>query len=503
MSMLPSVFISYSRADSVFVDQLEAELSKHGFVTWLDRQHLEAGDDWAAVIQAQISRHNLVVVVLSPDAVTSEWINREIAFAQQIRKEIIPVLAKTTQVPFRISELQFVDFTHDFENGAIQLRTALSKPRTGTPSPQKQPPPYTPPATVQRDILVDVPAPPLEPPPDLEVLYMQARSAFARADWDTAEALLQQVVARDPKYDRGAAQADVAISRKNLLPVQINRLKTKADAAHHAGQWGEEIACWRAVLGIDASHQEAKQRLAIAEQNQQAERIYKRAGAFAKAKDLVAARGEIERLKTEAPFYGDPEQLGQQLGATLAPNYILYQQQSQQQQRQQIEHQKQVRRHQEQARQERLQPIDTEISEIEKKISKIEHQKFRLYATFNGDTSALRLGCLHRALVAFDFLIFLVAIFYLILWIFNIQIEPTWAWNGVDRVSAAQHFFALFFVTLIMLGCIAYYANSNVWGNKERIEDFRDKQRDIRTKSLRARLEDLRRQRRAIERTDP
>lgn len=345
---LPSIFISYSRADSEFVDKLETELSKHGFVTWLDRQHLEGGNDWAAVIQAQITRHELVVVVLSPDAVASEWVNREIAFAQQIRKDIVPVLAKTTQVPFRISELQFVDFTRDFATGAVQLRTALSKPRTATPSSKKQPPAYTPPTSIQQDILVDIPAPPSEPPPDLEMLYMQARSAFAREDWDTAEALLSQVVTKDPTYDEDAAASYLATARKNLIPVQINRLKTKADAAHRAGQWGEEIACWNAIEEIESYHREARERHPIAEQNQRAQRIYKRAGAFAKAKDLIAARKEIERLKTEAPYYGDPDQIGQQIGVTLAANYLGYQdqQERERQAREQQAKEQQVREEQ-------------------------------------------------------------------------------------------------------------------------------------------------------------
>ncbi|HEY7413575.1 MAG TPA: toll/interleukin-1 receptor domain-containing protein, partial [Ktedonobacteraceae bacterium] len=136
VSTLPSIFISYSRADSAFVDQLEAELSKYGFVTWLDRQHLEGGDDWAAAIEAQITCHDLVIVALSPDAIASEWVKREIAFAQQIRKKIIPVLAKPTQVPFRISELQYIEFFHNFEFGFTQLRIALSRPQTEAPSSQ-------------------------------------------------------------------------------------------------------------------------------------------------------------------------------------------------------------------------------------------------------------------------------------------------------------------------------------------------------------------------------
>jgi hypothetical protein len=62
----------------------------------LDRQHLEGGDDWARVIEAKIKEYEIIVVVLSPASVDSTWVRRELAFAQQIKKDIIPVLGKRT-----------------------------------------------------------------------------------------------------------------------------------------------------------------------------------------------------------------------------------------------------------------------------------------------------------------------------------------------------------------------------------------------------------------------
>ncbi|HEX8728896.1 MAG TPA: toll/interleukin-1 receptor domain-containing protein, partial [Ktedonobacterales bacterium] len=61
-----STFISYSRADSAFIDRLEADLRAYGFDTWVDRQHLEGGADWARVIEQQIQQRETLVVALSP-----------------------------------------------------------------------------------------------------------------------------------------------------------------------------------------------------------------------------------------------------------------------------------------------------------------------------------------------------------------------------------------------------------------------------------------------------
>ncbi len=65
-----SVFISYSRKDSAFVDRLEADLRAYGFDTWVDRQHLEGGADWARVIEQRILDHEAFIVALSPDAIS-------------------------------------------------------------------------------------------------------------------------------------------------------------------------------------------------------------------------------------------------------------------------------------------------------------------------------------------------------------------------------------------------------------------------------------------------
>ncbi|HEY7126436.1 MAG TPA: TIR domain-containing protein [Ktedonobacterales bacterium] len=127
MSTLPSIFISYSREDSVFVDQLEENLAQQGFVTWLDRQRLIPGRDWAAEIETQIKQLDMVVVVLSPSAVKSEWVNREIAFAQQIKKTIIPIRLKQVDIPLRLSNLHCIDFFSDFGFVATQLRVAWNR----------------------------------------------------------------------------------------------------------------------------------------------------------------------------------------------------------------------------------------------------------------------------------------------------------------------------------------------------------------------------------------
>src|SRR6266705_456187 len=48
---LPPLFISYSHADSAFVDRLEADLRSQGWKPWVDRHGLVGGLRWRRELQ--------------------------------------------------------------------------------------------------------------------------------------------------------------------------------------------------------------------------------------------------------------------------------------------------------------------------------------------------------------------------------------------------------------------------------------------------------------------
>ncbi|HTR11794.1 MAG TPA: toll/interleukin-1 receptor domain-containing protein, partial [Roseiarcus sp.] len=58
------VFISYSREDAGFADQLDAALDACGFDCSIDRQGISGGEEWKARLSALIGRSDTVVFVL-------------------------------------------------------------------------------------------------------------------------------------------------------------------------------------------------------------------------------------------------------------------------------------------------------------------------------------------------------------------------------------------------------------------------------------------------------
>jgi hypothetical protein len=103
------VFISYSRTDTAYVERLAAHLQAAGVPVWVDHE-IDYGDRWASVIEAEISSCVAFVPVMTPAAGASEWVEREIHFAQQLGRPILPLLL-AGQPFFRLATTQHEDVT--------------------------------------------------------------------------------------------------------------------------------------------------------------------------------------------------------------------------------------------------------------------------------------------------------------------------------------------------------------------------------------------------------
>jgi hypothetical protein len=81
------LFISYSHADSVFVDEIEASLNENHIRFWRDVHHLKAGRVETQLMRA-ISMNPTFVLVLSAESVNSDWVEWEASKARELEKEL-------------------------------------------------------------------------------------------------------------------------------------------------------------------------------------------------------------------------------------------------------------------------------------------------------------------------------------------------------------------------------------------------------------------------------
>src|SRR5262245_15533131 len=84
-----NVFISYSRDDFDFADQLAAALGLHDFRVAIDRHGISGGEDWQNRLGAMLRDADTVVFVLSPSSAASPICKWEVEEAMRLGKRII------------------------------------------------------------------------------------------------------------------------------------------------------------------------------------------------------------------------------------------------------------------------------------------------------------------------------------------------------------------------------------------------------------------------------
>jgi hypothetical protein len=314
-----SIFISYARTDSSFTDRLEADLQARNFYTWVDRRKLEGGQVWLDELEKAIDRCHVLLVVLSPNAVKSDYVRMEYRYAQKLGKSVIPLEYQSCQrVPIDLNSLQWVSFTEEYEKGLRELLIALSPIENATIQSPAQPAQTSQISLAtekkEPDFVTPQPAPPL-PNPDLRTLYMAGVKAKVEGTLDRTAILWQQILDRDPHFQRDTLAPQMTRLQQELHPFRVNRLRERARQARQAGEWGQEIGAWQALLSMEPEDSEAQKSIPIAEHKQNYAWMYENAVQLKEEGDLLASKLQLEMLWEDAPLYGDPKAIAEKVGA--------------------------------------------------------------------------------------------------------------------------------------------------------------------------------------------
>jgi len=121
------IFISYSRKDFGFAEQLESNLLKWGYSVWRDVNDLPKGSRWDDEIERQLGNCDLLIGVISPDAVASPNVKDEWAWALDHGKALVLLRFRDAQLPLRYTRINNIDFTQSLETGFETLRRDLLK----------------------------------------------------------------------------------------------------------------------------------------------------------------------------------------------------------------------------------------------------------------------------------------------------------------------------------------------------------------------------------------
>jgi hypothetical protein len=108
-----NVFISFSRDDLAFADQLYAALEAFGFGLTMDQRGISAREDWQKRLGSLIRDADTVAFVLSPSSARSEMCAWEVTEAVRLGKRIIPVACRTLEdarEPEKLASLNYIFF---------------------------------------------------------------------------------------------------------------------------------------------------------------------------------------------------------------------------------------------------------------------------------------------------------------------------------------------------------------------------------------------------------
>jgi Tol biopolymer transport system component len=123
--------MSYSRENISLQKKVIAGLRQRGVNAWVDVENLIPGSPaWEREIERAIRGAAGVIVLLSSEANNSEWVRREISFAEQNAKRIFPVLIhgdEDDSIPLRLAAHQRVDLRRNFDEGLDALANALKE----------------------------------------------------------------------------------------------------------------------------------------------------------------------------------------------------------------------------------------------------------------------------------------------------------------------------------------------------------------------------------------
>jgi hypothetical protein len=125
------VFVSYSRADKAFANDLVLGLAACGFAPYIDRQDIAAGEDWEKRLSGLIAEADSIVYIVSPKSLASKNCAIELEQALLLRKRILPVVWQPIddgELTEDIKRLNFVFFSgggRTFAAGLKDLAEAL------------------------------------------------------------------------------------------------------------------------------------------------------------------------------------------------------------------------------------------------------------------------------------------------------------------------------------------------------------------------------------------
>ena len=111
------VFLSHTSKDKPFVRKLKEDLESHGVEEiWIDEAEIQIGDSLTKKIEEGLEKTKFICVVLSPESIESNWVQKEleVAMTREITSGevvVLPIIIETCDLPPFLSGKLYGDCT--------------------------------------------------------------------------------------------------------------------------------------------------------------------------------------------------------------------------------------------------------------------------------------------------------------------------------------------------------------------------------------------------------
>lgn len=134
---MSSIFLSHTSIDKPFVEKLAKNLKRIGVEVWYDKWEIGVGESITWKIENGIRGNEYLGIILSPEALQSEWVKSELsaAWVKQMQSKkvfILPILYRDCEIPLLLADKKYADFRSSYDDGFQTLAKVFGVKDTDT-----------------------------------------------------------------------------------------------------------------------------------------------------------------------------------------------------------------------------------------------------------------------------------------------------------------------------------------------------------------------------------
>ncbi len=123
-----NIFVSYSRREVGFIDDLVRNLEQVGHEVWLDYRNLIPGKPWQDQIYKGIQKADVILLVVSKASLSSQNVEVEWQHVIEQDKRIILLVFEAVHLPEKLEKYEWVDFRGNYKAGLKELLSQIEQP---------------------------------------------------------------------------------------------------------------------------------------------------------------------------------------------------------------------------------------------------------------------------------------------------------------------------------------------------------------------------------------